>query len=97
MSYYKICDCKETHAFYYDFGFYRCQYCDGARKDLDNVRKIIDYNTPVGVLNRDSVIDKASSVHQNLLKGLFKRQKIVSVKTGRRMIKFLEDFCHKGA
>lgn len=62
----KVCNCDIESAFYYDFGMYKCQYCDGILKDLIRVRKIIDANTPVSIKNRDSEIDKKLNEHIRL-------------------------------
>ena len=54
----KICNCTEENAWYYNFGEYRCQYCDGILTNKNRIRKIIDYNTPVNIKNRNEIIEE---------------------------------------
>ena len=63
----KLCKCKVESAFFYDFGMYKCQYCDGILTDLDRVRKIIDYNTPVDLKNRNLIVENKLITHKKLL------------------------------
>ncbi len=54
----KICNCIKENAWYYTFGEYRCQYCDGIITNENRIRKIINYNTPVNIENRNEIIEK---------------------------------------
>jgi hypothetical protein len=63
----KICVCKEENAFYYDFGMYKCQYCNGLLTDLERVRKIIDANTSIKIDNRDKEIEKELMEHKKFI------------------------------
>lgn len=54
----KFCKCITEQAWYYYFGEYRCQYCDGIITNKDRIRKIIDYNTPINIKNRNEIIEK---------------------------------------
>ena len=46
-GHHKLCECSMKIGFYYDFGMYKCQYCNGLLTDLDRVKRIIEYNKPL--------------------------------------------------
>jgi hypothetical protein len=57
----KICDrkIKDWHqGWYYYRGRFFCQSCDGVLIEKNYIRKIIDYNTPVNLPNRENQIEK---------------------------------------
>ena len=58
------CICKEENAWYFDFGAYKCQYCSGFLTDIERVKKIIAYNTPVNMPNRDKHIMLELAKHE---------------------------------
>jgi len=61
----KTCDRKINYwhqGWYYYKGRYFCQACDGVLVDKDYIRKIIDYNTPVSIKDRDEQIEKELKV-----------------------------------
>ena len=68
----KICNCSHDSAFYFDFGMYKCQYCDGILTDLNRVKKIIQENTPVNLKNRNLIIEKKINIHKKLLNDITK-------------------------
>ncbi len=66
----KLCHCHSEQAFYYDFGIYRCQYCDGILPDLERVRSIIDYNTPVNEKDRKKTIEQQLDKQRKIIENL---------------------------
>ena len=63
----KLCKCKEQHAIYCDLGLYKCQYCSGLLVDLNRVEKIIDFNTPINIKDRNNIIRNDLQLHKWIL------------------------------
>ena len=78
---YFICNRKITHheGWFYLKPHYRCPCCEGIIRDKDYIRKIIDYNTPKNIKNREDIINKELLEALTIKPKIKKDEKFISI------------------